>query len=50
MLKCPYCKRITEKGESTGHRFFFKKLIPKGKKIITHIKCCMNCTGEKYEK
>ena len=50
MLKCPYCKKITEKGESTGNLFTFRKLIPKGKKIIKQVRCCINCAGEEYAK
>lgn len=50
MLKCPYCKRVTEKGEPTAHFFTYAYKNPQrkedGKKIFTQVKCCYRCKGE----
>ena len=49
MIKCNLCKRITEKGKSTGLFIeYYKWEDHKGiihKDIHSTIKCCMNCRG-----
>lgn len=49
MLKCPKCKRITEKREPTG-TFRLIKNLEKGMRIISSQRVCMNCVGEKLTK
>lgn len=50
MLKCPKCKRITEKSEPTGTLRLIENLKPKGKRIISSKMVCMDCSGEKLTK
>lgn len=46
MIKCPMCKRITEKGEPTG-TFRLMENLEKGKRIVSSQRVCINCMGEK---
>ena len=50
MIKCPLCKRHTQKGETTGK---FRTMVykdindqSKGKRIFKERTVCMNCNGE----
>jgi len=49
MLKCPKCKRITEKSEPTGTFRLIEKL-EKGERIISSQRVCMDCVGGKLKK
>ena len=46
-MKCKRCHRITAPKESTGQFVTYRKL-EKGRDIISSIKVCINCNGEKY--
>ena len=50
MIKCPLCKRQTERGESTGQFLTMVYNDPKdkskGKRIFQSKRVCMNCNGE----
>ena len=49
MIKCPICKRQTEKGESTGKFLTIVYNNPnndlEGTRIFKSQICCMNCNG-----
>jgi len=49
MIRCPKCKRITEKGETTG-TFRLIENLGKGKRITSSQRVCMNCVGERVSK
>lgn len=54
MIKCPKCKRVTEKGETTSNFTVFR-LEKYGeekvcKQIDSQIVVCNNCRGEKILK
>ena len=50
MLKCPLCKRQTERGETTGQFLTMVYQNPEnkseGKRIFKSKKVCMDCNGE----
>ncbi len=52
MLKCPKCKRVTKRGDSTGKFFTYKAFGKdiKGYQTVTEINVCMGCNGSKMEK
>jgi len=50
MLKCPLCKRQTERGEPTGQYLTMVYKNPEnnseGKRIFKSKKVCIDCNGE----
>lgn len=54
MLKCPFCKRQTARGEPTGKFVTLVKIeYPNGiigNRILKEVKCCTNCSGMKMLK
>lgn len=54
MLKCPFCKKQTARGEPTGKLVTLIKVEYSngtiGNRILKEVKCCINCSGMKMLK